>query len=205
MTRAIVEVFADVVCPFTHVGLRRVTARRDELGLDVPVLHVRAWPLELVNGEPVDPALVTHEVEALRQQVAPELFRKFDPRVFPSSSLPALGLAAGAFRVGNEVGEQVSLALRTAIFEEGRDIADPRTLQEIAATHGVPYPDPEDDRSVIADFEEGTRRDVRGSPEFFLEGQGWFCPALNIETIDDGLEITLDVANYESFLAACFE
>ena len=33
MTRQVVEVFADVVCPFTHVGLRRIVARPAKLGL----------------------------------------------------------------------------------------------------------------------------------------------------------------------------
>ena len=49
------EVFADVCCPFTHVGLRRIVRRRAELGRDDVVLVVRAWPLELVNGVPLDP------------------------------------------------------------------------------------------------------------------------------------------------------
>jgi hypothetical protein len=48
----LVEVFADVGCPFAHVGLRRFVERRDELGRDDVVLWVRAWPLELVNARP---------------------------------------------------------------------------------------------------------------------------------------------------------
>src|SRR5206468_3084962 len=50
---AVIEVFADVRCPFTHVGLTRFVARRHELGRREPRLRVRAWPLELVNGEPL--------------------------------------------------------------------------------------------------------------------------------------------------------
>ena len=204
MTRPVVEVFADIVCPFTYVGLRRVVARRAELGLTEPILHVRAWPLELVNGAPVDRTVVAREVEELREQVAPELFRAFDPSAFPRSSLPALALAAGAYSVGNGVGERVSLALRAALFEEGRDIADPVTLDEIAAVHGVPRSGPGEDGAVLADFEEGKRRGVRGSPEFYLDGQGWFCPSLRIETIDERLKIALDPAGFETFLTECF-
>ena len=40
-TIATIEVFADITCPFTHVGLRRVAA---EFGDQVQV-RVRAWPL----------------------------------------------------------------------------------------------------------------------------------------------------------------
>jgi hypothetical protein len=52
---SIIEVFADAGCPFTHVGLRRLVEHRDHAGRDDVVLRVRAWPLELVNGHPLDP------------------------------------------------------------------------------------------------------------------------------------------------------
>ena len=45
-----IEVFADVLCPFTHVGLRAVAEQRARAGRDDVVIRVRAWPLELVNG-----------------------------------------------------------------------------------------------------------------------------------------------------------
>ena len=66
----VVEVYADVCCPFTHVGLVRFVQAREERG-GGPVLHVRSWPLELVNGRPLDPAFIAEEVEEIRQQVAP--------------------------------------------------------------------------------------------------------------------------------------
>lgn len=52
---ATVEVFADILCPFTHVGLRTLIDRRNEHGLTRPRLRIRAWPLEVVNGKPLDP------------------------------------------------------------------------------------------------------------------------------------------------------
>ena len=54
------------------------------------VLRVRAWPLELVNGEPLAADLVAEEVRELREQVAPDLFAGFDPTRFPATSLPAM-------------------------------------------------------------------------------------------------------------------
>ena len=53
------EVWADVTCPFTHVGLHRLVDERDRQGRDDLHLRVRAWPLELVNGVPMD----AHAVE----------------------------------------------------------------------------------------------------------------------------------------------
>ena len=57
------------------------------------VVRVKAWPLELVNGEPLAAALVAEEGPTLRAQVAPDLFEGFDRSRFPTTSLPAMALA----------------------------------------------------------------------------------------------------------------
>lgn len=199
-----IEVFADVVCPFTHVGLRRFVARRTELGADLPRLHVRAWPLELVNGHPFDPDAVAHHVHELRRQVAPELFAGFTPDAVPATSMPAFALVAEAYRAGDDVGEQVALAVRTALFEEGRDIADPAVLVEIARTHGVAEPGAAAAAAVAADYEEGCARGVRGSPEFYVGDRGYFCPALRIDRTSDLLVVEPDTERFDAFLTDCF-
>jgi hypothetical protein len=48
-----VEVFADITCPFTHVGLKQVVRHVAEMSEPCDVI-VRAWPLEWVNGAPLD-------------------------------------------------------------------------------------------------------------------------------------------------------
>jgi predicted DsbA family dithiol-disulfide isomerase len=213
----IVEVFADVVCPFTHVGLRRFIERRAAAGRPDVVLRVRAWPLELVNGEPLDPAAISAHVEELREVAAPDLFQGFDAAALPPSSIPALALGVGANRLGDEVGERVALALRDALFEEGLDLGDPAVLDGIAR-QAVRGSISHDDRGksihdgawaasvdeVVADWEEGRRRGVRGSPEFSVGGHDWFCPALAITRVAGGLHVEPDPAAFESFLSECF-
>jgi predicted DsbA family dithiol-disulfide isomerase len=199
-----VEVFADVLCPFTHVGLRRLVARRRELGREVPMLVVRAWPLELVNGKPLDADFVAEEVAALRETVAPELFSGFDPSRFPASAMPALGLAARALRAGPSMGEQCSLALRTALFEEGRDIGDSHELARIARACGIDGARGQDQAAVLADLDLGRSLGVIGSPHFFVDGEGFFCPSLDIERVDGRLEIRIDAAGFESLTDRCF-
>ena len=88
----IVDVWADVVCPFTHVGLVRLTQRRDAAGTDTR-FRAHAWPLEWVNGRPLDPTFVAEEIAALRDQVAPELFAGFAVAAFPATSVPEIGRA----------------------------------------------------------------------------------------------------------------
>ncbi len=198
-----IEVFADVVCPFTHVGLRRLFAYRQQLQRGDVAIRVRAWPLELVNGEQVPRDLLVEEVEELRGTVAPDLFTGFDPARFPMSSLPALALAAAAYGRDLESGEHVSRALRDALFEDGRDLTDPdellridpaTTLDDIAAH----------DAEVRADYSEGRARGVIGSPHFFVDGEGFFCPTLAIERVDGHLDVSFDADGFDEFIQACF-
>ena len=145
-----IEVFADVTCPFTHVGLRRMVAARQAKGRDDVVLRVRSWPLEVVNGAPLDAAFVAEEVDDIRAQVAPDLFVGFNSERFPSSAMTAMALAAAADRVDPITGERVSLTLRTMLFEEGVDISDESVLRSVAAEHGVDWSDVDPAR-VLAD------------------------------------------------------
>jgi predicted DsbA family dithiol-disulfide isomerase len=197
---ATIEVFADVRCPFTHVGLRRLVERRAALGRTDIGLRVRAWPLELVNDAPLNPALIAEEVAALRAQAGPDLFAGFDATRFPASSLPALALAAAAYDRGTVPGERVSLALRNALFEDGHDVADPGVLREVAVAAGIESPIAAP-RQVLADWEEGRRRGVVGSPHFFVRHEGYFCPSLDISRVHGRLRVTSNPAIFDAFLA----
>jgi len=199
-----IEVFADVTCPFTHVGLRRFVALRERIARPDVLLNVRAWPLEVVNGEPLDPAFVGEEVDALCTSVAPDLFHGFDVAAFPRSSMPALALSAAAHRRDPATGEAVNLALRDLMFEHGRDVADPEVLSEVGRRFEV-RAEHTDDESVLADHREGVARGVVGSPHFFTPSGSFFCPTLDISHAESGeLQIEFDAHGFEEFLDACF-
>ena len=95
-----VEVFADITCPFTHVGLKRVVT--DQLGVDD--------------------------------------FSGFNADRWPSTTLPALNLAAAAYERDAATGLAVSLDLRAALFERGLDVSDPEVLSDIAFAHDLAVP-----------------------------------------------------------------
>lgn len=196
----VIDVYADVACPFTHVGLRRFVERRAAQGRHEPVLRVHPWPLELVNGHPLDPPHIADEIVAIRAQVAPELFAGFRVEAFPATSMPAFRLAEAAYGRDLATGEAVALALRDALFEHGRDIADPAVLADVAARHGLPVP-AADDAGVLADYEAGRARGVIGSPHFFAEGRAAFCPLLHITKVDGGWHITEDTTLLDELLA----
>lgn len=200
----VIEVFADVTCPFTHVGLRRFVDRRAELGRDDVVLRIRSWPLEVINGSPMDPAFIAEEIDDIRAQVAPELFAGFSETTFPATSLQALALASAANEVDLVTGERVGLVLRSMLFEEGVDISDESVLRALAADNGVEWDDVDEAR-VHADHAEGVERHVTGSPHFFTPDADFFCPGLTISRGEDGhLHVEPKTEVFDAFLAACF-
>ena len=201
---SVIEVFADIWCPFTHVGLRLVADRRLVRRRGDIAIRVRAWPLELVNGGPLDASRVEHHVRELRDQVAPDMFRGFAPTTFPETTLPALSLAACAYAASDAVGEAVSFELRDALFEHGLNISDPYVLREIAREHRLGIPTEQDQAAVLADWHEGERRGVRGSPHFYCNGRDVFCPSLDISHDEEQLRLSKDLPALDSFLDACF-
>lgn len=198
-----VEVFADVWCPFAHVGLRRFVERRAQMGKEVQLL-VRAWPLERVNGQPMDPAFIAEEIEQIRGTVAPDLFQGFDQAHFPSTTIPALQLTCRAYASSVDQGEAVALELRDRLFERGEDVSDPAVLAAVAEAHGLSPEGPEDDDLPGVDWAEGKERGVIGSPHFFTPGGAFFCPALDVRQVDGHLRITADPDGFDAFVRSCF-
>lgn len=201
-----IEVFADLWCPFTHVGLRAVAEQRRLTGRTDVGIIVRAWPLELVNGHPMDPAGARQHADELIEQVAPTLFAGLDVEHFPTTTLPALALVERAYRSSVAAGERASFVLRDALFEEGQDISDADVLAHIAGELGVGLPDAADHDAIRSDWDEGKRRGVQGSPHFFAGNTNVFCPSLRIsrEAPDAALTIRLDTSRLMAFLEQAF-
>lgn len=202
-----VEVFADILCPFTHVGLRTLIDRRNARGLAQPRLRIRAWPLEVVNGKPLDPHHVDAEITALRASVRPDLFAGFSAAAFPETSMAGFALTAAADRTGDPVLiEEVGIAVRDAVFEDGLDIGSPKVIDVIAARFGLAPLDAEATSAAVhADWDEGRRRGVIGSPHFFTDdGGSWFCPGLRISRDDVGNFVVAWKEGTEAFVERVF-
>ena len=194
--------YADIVCPFAYVGLTRLIERRHQLGRDEVRFRIRSWPLELVNGSPVDAHFIDEEIDEIKPQVAPDLFANFDAGQFPASTLPALALTAASYELGDSTGEAVAMQLRKLVFEHGRNVADPAVLAELAQHYGVTTLG---DAAVVRDeWTNGRTRGVLGSPHFFVDGESLFCPVLDIRRVDGRLVVKVDEQAYEAFVTHCF-
>jgi predicted DsbA family dithiol-disulfide isomerase len=195
----VVEVFADITCPFTHVGLKRVVEHVAEMERPA-IVHVRAWPLEWVNGAPLEVAAVEMKAEALTEQLGSDDFSGLRVDRWPATTIPALALAAQAYARGPDTGLAISLSLRSALFEHGHDVGDPEVLAAIASDHGLTGLADAD--AVRADYEEGLRRGVSGSPHFWVGDDEFFCPALDLGHDADGrLTARLDTEGLAEFFA----
>lgn len=199
---ATVEVYADIVCPFAYVGLTRLIERRHRIGRDDVFFRILGWPLELVNGKPVDGHFIGEEVDEIAPQVAPDLFAGFDAARFPASTLPGLALTTAAYDIDDATGEAVAMELRRLVFEHGVDVSAPAALTEVAHRHGVRTP--ADDSRVRDEWEAGQERGVVGSPHFFVDGESLFCPVLDIRRVDGALVVHVDEQVVEAFVARCF-
>lgn len=166
---------------------------------------ISAWPLELVNGAPLDPRTTAQHVADLRSQVAPDLFRGFDEAKFPTTTIPALALASDAYRHDVTVGEAVSLALRDALFEQGLDVSNRDVLVDLASLHDLDLPPLVDDAAVVDEWRRGQQRGVRGSPHFFCGETEAFCPTLDITRDAEGhLLLHRNSEQLSAFLQGCF-
>jgi 2-hydroxychromene-2-carboxylate isomerase len=201
---ASIEIYADIWCPFAHVGLRAARRVRERRGRSDVAFLVRPWPLELVNATPLDPHVTARHVRELREQVAPDLFADFDEDAFPTSTLPALALALAAYEKDLATGEAVSWALRDALFESGQDISDAHVLDTIARTFAVPEKASRETAGVELEWHRGVARGVKGSPHFFCGANDAFCPALDISRNETGdLALRATAERLLTFLNAC--
>jgi predicted DsbA family dithiol-disulfide isomerase len=196
-----VEVFADITCPFTHVGLKRVVEHVAEMRRPAAV-RVRAWPLEWVNGKGLAVDAVEAKARALTEQLGVDDFHGLRHDRWPATTIPALNLAASGYERDADTGLAVSLAVRAALFEEGFDVSDPSVLAAIADRHDLAAPGHEAAAAVRYDYDLGRRRGVTGSPHFWVGHDDFFCPSLDLGHDADGrLVAHFDAAGLARFFA----
>ncbi len=180
-----IEVYADITCPFTHVGLKRVVQHVRQMS-DPAEVVVRAWPLEWVNGTPLDIDPVLVKAAALTDQLGVDDFSGLRADAWPATTIPALNLAASAYERDAATGLAISLELRAALFERGEDVGNLDVLERIAAAHDLAAPAPGTSANVQNDYDSGLDRGVKGSPHFFVASDDFFCPALELGHDADG-------------------
>jgi predicted DsbA family dithiol-disulfide isomerase len=173
-----IVVYTDVACGWSTVAIHRLLAARHRLGLDDDVhLDHRLFFLEDVNRAPVSLRLVDAEIPVLAA-LEPDLgLRPFpgDPSTWPVSSLLANEAVHAAKAQGPAAAEQLDLALRLALFRDGRCISLLHEVLDVAGTCaavdagalGDALADGRARGAMLRDY--GARvDDIQGSPHLFL-------------------------------------
>jgi predicted DsbA family dithiol-disulfide isomerase len=180
----VLTVFSDLHCPWAY--LFSIRLRRARTGVSDPPVAWRCWPLELVNERGTPWATVSQEIPVLTQ-LEPDHFAAPRRETWPSTMLPAMEALKVAGELGGpEAADRFDEAARRAFFLDRRDLSIRPTLADLAAEAGLDrarFLDAFDGgghrRSVIADWQEGRRRGVEGSPHVFLaDGTGRFNPGI---------------------------
>jgi predicted DsbA family dithiol-disulfide isomerase len=180
----VLTVFSDLHCPWAYVFSIRL--RRARAGADQPPVAWRCWPLELVNRRGTPWETLSQEIPVL-SQLEPDHFAPPRRETWPSTLLPAMEALQVAGELGGaQAADRFDELARRAFFLERRDLSIRPTLLDLAAEAGLDreaFQDAFDGgghrRSVVADWQEGRRRGVEGSPHAFLpDGSGVFNPGI---------------------------
>lgn len=192
-------VFSDLHCPWAYVFTIRL--RRARAAVGQPPVAWRCWPLELVNERGTPWETLSQEIPVLTQ-LEPDHFAPPKRETWPSTLLPAMEALKVAGELGGpQAADRFDEAARRAFFLDRRDLSIRPTLADVAAEAGLDrarFLDAFDGgghrRSVIADWQEGRRRGVEGSPHAFLpDGTGVFNPGVGDIDWVRGIPVPHDV------------
>jgi predicted DsbA family dithiol-disulfide isomerase len=199
-----IDIFSDIVCPWCFIGTRRLESVLDSLDDEGKVvvrhhpflLHPEAPPegldlrQTLADRYGVDPSSMLHRVEAAARESGIPLDLSKQPRTY--STIAAHTLLRHAERKGTQ--RALHEALFTAYFLDGRNIADPAVLSDVATKHGFAPDEAKhlagDEAEIIqtlADVEATAARGIRGVPVFILNGRRVLAGAQPVDVLRDAI------------------
>ncbi len=179
-----IDIYSDVVCPWCFIGTARLERALKSLGLAAALQyrtilqppatpeggrHQRAARQQKYRA---DPATMFERVDAEAREAGLDLTTGRQPRTYPTVRAHTL------LRHARAKGTQVALkkALFAAYFQQGKNIADPSWLAELATAHGFSRPeaerllaDPQEAARSLGDSEEAHAQGIRGVPFFVFD------------------------------------
>lgn len=191
--KLVVDVVADVVCPWCYVGVKSFLASRDALKAEFDVAP-RFRPYQLNPGLPQkgvdrrefyrakfpDADALAAAREAIRENARLSGF-DFDPSAPPRlpNTVKAHQIIRLAHFSGNQ--EKTALAIYRAFWDELRDIGDDATLVDLAEKSGIDrdlaaaaLASPEDAAMIEAESDDFRSAGVAGVPTFIVNERTGF-------------------------------
>lgn len=171
-----IVVFADLGCPWAHVGVHRLHAARKRVGRSVSI-DVRVFPLEIINSQPTPFRGLQNEIPVLSEMEPDAGWELWagDATTWPVTTLLSMEAVEAAKEQGLDASAQLDHALRRALFGESRCISMRHVILEVAAScTGVDVPalaaaldDGRARRSMLDGYRTAADA-IQGSPHYFL-------------------------------------
>lgn len=190
------DVISDAICPWCWIGKAHLDAALEELRADGLEFRVRWRPFQLNPDMPEEG--VERDAYRAAKFGSLERSRELDAQVAEAGRAAGLGFrhdlmrrtpntvaAHRVIRAAEEAGVQQAVvdALFRAYFQEGRDIGDAATLDNIAASAGLPgmaamlATDAHRD-AVLAEDMAARRGGISGVPSFLMDRHLLFSGAM---------------------------
>jgi predicted DsbA family dithiol-disulfide isomerase len=203
----LVDVVADIVCPWCYVGVKSYLAARETLKEEFDIV-TRFRPYQLDPNTPAqgidrhayyrqkfpDEAQLAAAREAIRENARLSGF-SFDPSAPPH--LPNTLKAHQMIRLAHFTGrqEQATLAIYRAFWDELKDIGDDATLVGVASAVGIDdglaaaaLGSREDAAMVEAEADSFRNAGVTGVPTFIINERTGFSGGMPPETLAAALK-----------------
>ncbi|MFC5829198.1 DsbA family oxidoreductase [Nonomuraea insulae] len=175
-----VEIFSDVVCPWCYIGHVRFAKAAEQFRAKGGTIEVTMRPYQLnpdapSDGEPLIPALERKFGPNARQMVERVIGAATDEgleldydKAVNAATFEAHRLIEVATRQG--LGKEMAGRLFRAYFTEGRNVADPAVLGELASEVGV-RDSGEGAEEVREQLARARSLGISGVPLFLFEGK----------------------------------
>ena len=173
-----IDVWSDFVCPFCYAAVCGLDQLKPAYDFEI---RWRAYELRPAGSPPM-PEAYRQRIIAGRPQLAQMMKERYGVDVVfgpaDTNSRPALVGDKYAAAQGDAVGQAYHRAVLKAYWEQGRDIAQPDVLQDIAESVGLDgraflaaLVDPVYEAEVDSDVEQAYRYNMSGVPALVFGGR----------------------------------
>lgn len=183
-----IQVWSDLLCPFTAVALHRLRDARERLGAGLRIDH-HVFALELFNGPHPRRGTDTEAVGLGQVEPGAELrvWTASEDR-YPHTVLLAAEAVLAAKEQGFDRSEALDAGLRRAFWTESRSISHRGVILEVAGQSGLDVPalaDALDEgrhrRRLFDDHDIARTNAIAGSPTFVLpDGAAVTNPGIDV-------------------------
>jgi predicted DsbA family dithiol-disulfide isomerase len=182
MSKPVLEVFSDYVCPWCYLASARVARLKKEHGVEVQFVHFPLHPETPPDGKSLEQLFAGRGYDIAKMQAQMRARMQAEGLPYGDRKMTynsRLAQELGKWADTQPGGEAIHDALFRAYFVDGRNIGDPQVLVEVAESVGLPGDKAREvleqrsfKAAVDADWQKSRQYGVTGVPTFVSGGRG---------------------------------